>query len=165
MHIEIAERLHPFSHLPGTRCLLPKSNWQLHIFPTLVCLKDKDELKIILDLVGPVKNFTVEQDLEKGHVSVFGKTAEGFLRYRLMQSEKAVEIHFEKLPNGTMHIDLPSGKILVKENQIQRICASLPCALDVPPENLSLGMHRSQDWEMVSRRGDLREILPIWFRL
>lgn len=32
-------------------------------------------------------------------------------------------------------------------------------------ENLSFGSHKQQDFEMIRRRGDLKEILPIWFRL
>ncbi|MGE5196397.1 MAG: hypothetical protein ACM3JI_03600, partial [Anaerolineae bacterium] len=34
-----------------------------------------------------------------------------------------------------------------------------------PIERLSLGMHKSQEWDMVCRRQDLKEIFPLWFRL
>jgi hypothetical protein len=30
---------------------------------------------------------------------------------------------------------------------------------------LSLGSHRAQDWELIRRRGDLTDILPLWIRL
>lgn len=39
--------------------------------------------------------------------------------------------------------------------------------LDRPykPERLSFGNHKNQDLDAIRRRGDLKEILPIWFKL
>ncbi len=34
-----------------------------------------------------------------------------------------------------------------------------------PLERLSLGSHKKQDWDLVTRRLDLAEILPVWFSL
>lgn len=33
----------------------------------------------------------------------------------------------------------------------------------LPKERLSLGVHKAQDWRLVKRRLDLREVLPLWY--
>ncbi len=127
MKISIAQRLHPFSHLPGASCIIPGSAWQVTVFPTLLKfynLQTGKEEEENLPWTGPVKNFTVQQDLEKGEVIITGKTVEGYKR------------HVIKRGNLPPHV-----------------------------ERLSLGSHKSLDWEMVKRRSDLCDILPVWFRL
>ncbi len=127
MKISIAQRLRPFSHLPGASCIVPGTAWQVMVFPTLLKFYDLltgTEEEENLPWTGPVKNFTVQQDLERGEVVITGKTPEGYKR------------HVIKRGNIPPHI-----------------------------ERLSLGSHKSLDWEMVKRRGDLCDILPVWFRL
>lgn len=129
MQLRIAERLRPFSHLVGTICMIPFSHWQVQAFPTLLKftnLKTGEEKEESLPWQGPVDDFTLELDLEKGVVGVWGKTAKGYRR------------HFIEMKT----VNLP-----------------------MPKERLSLGMHKKLDWELVKRRCDLKEILPIWHRL
>jgi len=76
MKIKIAERLRPFSHTPGASCLIPGTCFAVTAFPTLLRI-DQHEIK--LKLTGPVSNFTLQQDLEKNCVFVFGKAKEGHL--------------------------------------------------------------------------------------
>ena len=125
--ISISQRLCPYSHLPGTACLIPGTPWQLLAFPTLLKfsnLQTGETEEEPLPWIGPVKNFTVHQDLERGEVVITGKTAEGHRRH------------------------------VVKRG-------SLPSHI----ERLSLGSHKALDWELVKRRCDLADILPVWFRL
>jgi hypothetical protein len=147
MEIKIASRLHPFSHVPGALCLIPKSQWTIQVFPTLLRFKSMsgEQIEHPLPLRGPVKNFTVEQDLEKGGIEVFGETPDGFIRYRILREEKEIVLLFDK------------KKVV--------ICPDDSPKLAETPERLSLGMHRSQEWEMVHRRQDLGEIFPAWLRL
>lgn len=128
MKITISERLRPFCHLPGTSCVIPWSSWKVQAFPTLLKFEnlitgEKKEDK--LPWKGPVLDFTIELDLEKGVVWVFGHTLDGYRRHKIEMPEIPV--------------------------------AAL--------ERLSLGMHKTLDWELVKRRRDLKEILPVWFRL
>lgn len=131
--IEIKERLRPFSHLPGTRCLIPGTEYIVEAFPALIRIYEKEELvKVLpLEIEGPLKQFTVMQDLERGCVVVFSE------RY-----------HFQILPDleivTTKHPHLPP-----LSNQ----------------ERLSLGSHKKQDWNEIKKRGDFRDIFPLWFRL
>ncbi|HUD01958.1 MAG TPA: hypothetical protein VMR37_06495, partial [Rhabdochlamydiaceae bacterium] len=143
MKITITERLKPFSHLPGASCVIPWSGWKVQAFPTLLIFEDllslqKHEYR--LEWKGPVLDFTLELDLEKGVVWVYGRTAEGYRRICIEMLETGIAI---------------DKKVVVPGSQV------LPHSL----ERLSLGMSKALDWEQVRRRHEMAEILPIWFRL
>jgi hypothetical protein len=171
MKIEIAERLHPFSHLPGIKCLLPLSWWQVEVFPAglqFQSLVDPNhKMQVSLSVSGPVEEFTAEVDLEKGAIRVFGMTQKGYLRYQIRRQPDGIALEFEKLPSGGIEcVDHHSEQrypmsekhtVLLK---VPREHPSHPLSL----ERLSLGMHKAQDWELICRRKDLKEIFPIWLR-
>jgi hypothetical protein len=172
MKITIAERFHPFSHRPGTVCPLPLSTWQATIYPTRIILSkiDAPSHSFILDLAlqGPVKEFTVELELEKGIIRVFGFMGKKSIRYEIRRHTDGILFTFEKIPTPSLQCNL-LGKALSYQ-----LVEKEPLLIPVPPEmttvtipttRLSLGMHKAQDWEMVLRRFDLREILPILMRL
>lgn len=82
--IRIAARLKPFSHKIGSFCMIPGTSIQLQAFPTLLRFADlatEKKWEEKLPWKGPVVGFTLEMDLEKSAVSVFGHTAEGFRRH------------------------------------------------------------------------------------
>lgn len=89
MTFEIAARLKPFSHRPGTTCVIPGTSTVVQVFPTLLRYKDLMTGKSweeTLDWKGPVEGFTVE--LDSTSLEVFGKTADGFRRKQLGQPFK-----------------------------------------------------------------------------
>jgi len=145
MSIKIAERLRPFSHTPGASCVIPGTCSVIEAFPTLLRLGDHEHK---LDLTGPVLDFTLLQDLEKHCVFVFGKAKEGYFRLCIRANDTGFEIEAEKGP--------------VKSTFIRKEVEFVPKA---PFERLSLGSHKVQDWDLVQRRFDLKEILPIFFCL
>lgn len=163
MTIRIAARLRPFSHLPGTVCLLPRTHLKVQIFPARV---DFSLFSLNWDIQGPVKDFTVELDLELQQIVVCGKTKQGYMRYRLQAQADGIAIILDKIPSHTLgcHVSqvnqthsLSRGETLLiphnfAEQQFTR-------------ERLSLGMHKAQDWQLIKRRLDLKEIFPIWMRL
>ncbi len=139
MLITIKDRLHPFSHRPGIHCLVPRSSWAMEAFPTLLRFRDLasgKEKEIPLDVLGPVHPFTVEQDLDKGCVRIFGTGPKGY-------------IHFT--------VSCIEGELVVAPKS-----KPLPPLLE---EKLSLGMNKALDWDLVMRRRDLKEIFPQWLRL
>ncbi|MCC5832672.1 MAG: hypothetical protein JJU12_06490 [Chlamydiales bacterium] len=74
--IRIAARLRPFSHLSKTSCLIPGTDLVVEAYPARIFLKDlKGNVikEIILDIEGPLKRFTVMQDLERGCVTLFSE--------------------------------------------------------------------------------------------
>lgn len=171
--IAIAERLRPFSHLPGTLCLLPGSHYAIQIYPCLLRIFKWDqpvpvmikEIKLLIK--GPVENFTVQCDLEKGCLRIWGKGTDGFFRYEIKRAEAEDEIvlYFEK---GAPIID--EGYLLEGQHSINLLDFNQK-ALDYLVkdlssfERLSLGNHKAQDWDLVRRRLDLTEIFPSLYRL
>ncbi len=142
MRIEIQERYRPFSHLPGTICLVPGTFVSAQIFPAKVILHDLQDgstREINFDFQGPIEPFTVETDLERGWIRVFGHAASGYFSYRIAsENGKAVIIH----------------KAEKKE---------FPLAQH--QERLSLGITKKQEWERIKERMDLREIFPLWLKM
>ena len=147
MKITIAQRLFPFSHIPGTTGLIPGSEWQIQIFPTIFRFKSliSGEEKVFpLDVQGPVLDFTVLLNLEKLWVEISGHTANGYRHYTVSLDDSGIVITFEK-KKELIPVSWKKG--------------------GVSKERLSLGVHKQLDWELVCRRRDLKEIFPVWFRL
>lgn len=145
MKIKIGERLRPFSLIPGAACVIPGSSVVIEAFPTLLRIAGR-EWK--MPLTGPVAGFTLQQDLEKNAVFIFGKAKEGYFRIRVEAKSSGFQITSEKGPLKSAHID---AEVLYLSKPIF--------------ERLSLGSHKSQDWDQVQRRCDLKEILPALFCL
>lgn len=162
MMITIAERFRPFSTLAGTPCLLPGSKNVLQIYPAHVKIfnvsrsESQLQFEFPIAITGPVKDFTVMQDLEKGCIKVWGESKEGFFRYRIHAnntSEKAIFV-LEKFTKPDMFKALPADY-----QQVDTV-HTLPNI-----ERLSFGVTKKPDWTLVNRRCELSEILPFWFRL
>jgi hypothetical protein len=148
LKITIAEKLRPFSHLPGACCMIPWSSWKVQAYPALLKFENlmtSETQEHPLHWKGPVIDFTMELDLEKGCVWVYGKTAEGYRRVRIEMTDAGIEISFDKEKKKTV---LPGHRITSH-----------------PLERLSLGSSKALDWELVRRRSDMAEILSVWFRL
>jgi hypothetical protein len=143
MKISIAERLKPFSHVPGASCVIPWSSYKVQAFPALLIfenLTDFQKHEYRLSWKGPVLDFTLELDLEKGVVWVYGRTMEGYRRICIEMTDDGVSIDKKLMIPGTK----------VNPHSLER---------------LSLGVSKALDWELVSRRHEMVEIFPIWFRL
>ena len=167
MTISIAQRDRPFSHLPGSSCILPRTCWIVQAFPTKICLRDRERessdgyIEIPLKLHGPVREFTLLQDLEKGIVLISGIALEGRFRLRLQAAIGAIELWIERAwPTGIVC----SGKTLAKNDHLSWKNAG-PFREEKVCERLSLGRDRAQDWDNVWRRMDLSEIFPVLYHL
>ncbi len=165
MDITIAERLRPFTTVPGTPMLLPRTDLICRIYPTRIEIGTLAPLS--LKLTGPFKNFTVQQDLEKGALNVWGEAQEGYFRYTLAAP---LTLTIERAPKEGLPIE--SDLYLRPKPQVKGVAYTIESegkwkTLEnmVHPERLSLGCHKSQDWQMVQRRCALDEILPFWYRL
>lgn len=184
MRITIAERLRPFSHISGNKYPLPGSSLCLQIFPSLIRIFDlsfsEPQLlsEITLGIKGPVKDFTVALDLEKGNICIWGFAADGYFRYRIsaiLQHQQSFLISIEKKPVQGISISTsknfqisqtlanPKDRLIVAPQGV--LCQNFD--IYVPPlaGRLSLGNHKSQDWEFVKYRQDLKEIFPVWYLL
>mgnify|MGYP002132264055 FL=1 len=161
--IKICDRFRPFSHTPGAQCMIPKSNWGLEAYPSEIrFFSDEKSFSLVLKIRGPVAGFTLEQDLERGCVRIFGTGKEGY--YHLIIEQRG----------GLLGVTLKRGAplsylCLEKEGMLQKgefLELSVDSVEILPgEERLSLGMNKKLDWDLVSRRGDLKEILPVLYFL
>lgn len=74
--ISISERLRPFSHTPGTRCLIPGTSFSVEAFPALLRIHSFDGKvvkEIDLEIDRRLDQFTIFQDLERGCVTVLSE--------------------------------------------------------------------------------------------
>lgn len=176
MKISIAERLKPFSHAPGASTLLPGLGWPVQIFPCLIRIFRFQKIlplqltELNLALKGPVEQFTVTNDLEKGRLTVSGMTREGWIRYQLIgsQDQKGIRLLVDRAPTGGLHIQ-GENKLTVLQNHewldIFEHLSSFEPYLIPPCDRLSFGCNKAQEWEMIRRRESLDEIFPFWHRL
>lgn len=172
--ILIAERLNPFSHEAGTFTLLPGSALPIQIFPTLIrfyrfemgILQLMKELQ--MELEGPVEEFTVTNDLEKGRISISGKEKRGWIRIHLTSSQDLKSVRFlaDRFPQEGLKIFDGSQTVVLKKNEPFDLWGPVESLYYVPPfDRLSFGCHKSQDWEKIRIRKELKEIFPFWHRL
>lgn len=146
MSIKIGNPLHPFSHLPGECFFIPFSAYSVEIYPAFFRIWPNGE-DIHLPIKGPVKDFTAMINLKRGMIKVFGEAENGYFQYTIYSQDKEVLFSLEK---GNFE-EWPSS--FKKKNLLPPRLA----------ENLSLGINKSPDWELVKRRSLLEEILPFWF--
>ncbi len=157
--IKIAERLRPFSHSQQTECLLPGTSILLKIYPSQVDFYDmssfsKEKIYTLYpQITGPLESFTVCQDLEQSLVKVWGKDAEYPFSYTLSLSPCKQSCLYK----------IKFDKALKKESNLP-----FPIHQKVFPtwqERLSLGSHKKQDWDLLYRRNDMTEFIPLFLRL
>ncbi len=176
MHISIAERLRPFSHLPGTSTILTGCGYQVQIFPCLIRiyqLKSAQPFLVAqfsLELKGPVEQFTVCNDLEKGCITVSGKTSAGWLRYDIVSSkqDETIRLIADRTPSSGLSIAHEHSQYLLRDHEWLDLWGSSSLFEPYRPfscDRLSLGNHKAQDWEWIKRRLNLAEIFPLWHRL
>lgn len=145
MRIESRLKLAPFSHRPGTCCLIPTTTWEVTVYPAKLMfrnLADGERKEYSPPVEGPVKGFTTLLDLERGRIEVFGKGAKGYFRYFLT----GAGLEFakgEKIPLSFLQ----------------------PALLTPNPLRLSFGIHKKQDWDLMVRRQELTELVPFWIKM
>lgn len=114
MHIEIAQRLRPFSHQPGARFYLPWAQCTIRVYPAY--LEVENVGKLPLPFKGPVKKLTTLLDLERSKLEVFGEGANGFSRIPLELPIKRAEFTpKEKLSFGC-HKEQNWDKMLLRQD-------------------------------------------------
>lgn len=175
MNISIAERFKPYSHSPGTFTLLPGSRFPFQVFPSLIRIFrfDGSLPRLFTDLnftiKGPLEQFTILNDLEKGCLTISGKGSEGWLRIHFIasQDQQNIRLLVERAPSDELQIDHEGKSVRLHKNEsydlIEQTSPFIP--YQIPQcDRLSFGCHKAQDWDLIKRRLSLDEIFPFWHR-
>lgn len=152
--------------------LVPGTTLQATFFPTRIEFFELSQPQpvfvgaVTLDLHQP-EYPTVQLDLEKGCIRVWGDSNQGFYRYLITAySEDApLALIVEK---GDLSISAEGLNLYKKAANSFLIEIAHPWVRrEKPPllEKISMGSHRKQDWNQMIRRGDLAEILPMWYQM
>ncbi len=169
--LNIEQKLILFSHVLGKKCILPKSCYCVQAYVSRLVIKNcenensNEEIDISLDIKGPVKNFTISQNLEKSFVEISGISSEGYFRYKIMVDDNKINLTLFSIPKKSINISI-NGK---NEKAYKKLdVLTFPIKIfkeNVFFEKLFLGMNKNLNMEKISYREDLKEILPIWFKL
>lgn len=161
--IQIKDRFRPFSHSPGMGCMIPGSAWAVEAYPTEIkIVKDSISYVLTWDLTGPVKGFTVEEDLEKNRVRVFGRAKEGYFHFEISHEGKMIVIALKRGKSIPYHFVGKKG--VLEKHQFLELLVD-PSFVQYHTERLSLGVNKKLDWDLVLRRDDPKEMVPVLFFL
>jgi len=170
MKIRLHHTLRPFSHVPGSFAILPRTHLRFQIFPALIKVWEMTSYpKLIAEMAlkinGPVKDFTVQLDLEKGLIKVWGFSPSSHWRYSLKMHLKGFELKFDKQPMEVILSSISQCR-LIKEKDCLVFETPTPFLLaELSSEKLSLGISKAQCWDQIHARKNLAEIFPFWLRL
>lgn len=124
-----------------------------------------DVLTLFPKIKGPLKSFTVMQDLEKGWVRIFGLGKEGYFSYRLVAFAREIILFVERCSEEGLFFDFEGETRHLQRKESLIIAKAAPLFSPLPLEKMHFGSSKKQDWSLVKRRLSLEEILPIWFQL
>lgn len=171
MKIRLDHPLRPFSHTSGAFVILPGTFFSFQIFPALIKVWEATSAnpkliaEITLGIDGPVKDFTVQLDLEKRLIKIWGFSPDRYWRYTLTRHPKGFELKFEK---EKIALTLNSNDLcnLIHQESSLIFETKQPAILDDDcAEKLFLGVNKAQCWEQIQARKNLAEIFPFWLRL
>lgn len=167
MKIQIEQKYAPFSQSIGEVALIPMSDWSVKAFPARLEFFHpvNESFFVTLDVEGPISHFILMQNQERGWIRVSYMTPKGHLSYRVFVREKTIIFFVERCGVDGISM-IYQGK---KEHLFRKEELSFPALssslLKRNLEKMSFGNHKAQDWQMIKRRLQLDEILPIWFHL
>jgi hypothetical protein len=171
MKIEARHSFIYFSENPGSKSFVPLTDWEVEAFPTLLMLKNAKDNRLFhlhFNFNGPVSQFKMFLNLEKDLILVQGfDPHQQFFRYQIQKKEQSIEIVFKKGINlDQIHFDINCPlEVQTEKKTIKIKIPDLRSMEAVSREILLLGMHKKQDIDLMLRRNDPKEILPLWFQL
>lgn len=141
--IAIDQPYAPFTHEPGATLRIPGTNREAIIYPGRL---EIGEFSFDLPLEERAVDFTALLDLKKGAIFVNVRTKSAYFRYRIKAAavDEGITVVFDRGLRKRFFI---------------------PCVVEKPKSFawLSTGVYKKQEWESVQKRGNIAEILPIWF--
>lgn len=174
MSIQIANRYRPFSKQQGSDCLLPSTFFVIKAFPAYLEIQNEDDLlEVRFSLTGPITDFLIMQDIEKSKVLVSGFAKEGYFQYSVQQIKDELIIKLERgslqafveSAKGFEHNYQLNEKIILEKKQVLKFKTKSQAQAGALKERISFGCHKAQDFDLIKRRKDPIEFLPLWFAI
>jgi hypothetical protein len=167
--MKIASRYRPFSHKPGSACLIPNTACEVIAYPAAVVVKDDTgkEFHIEWYLTGLIKEFTMMQDLERREVVIHGIAKEGHFSYILASKEDKIVLKLDRASQGFLKgiLKASNEEICLKLKETVPLFNISEASHIENLEKISFGNHKAQDWDLIKRRNNPLEYIPFWFAL
>lgn len=157
MKIQSVQRFAPFTHQRGVKLLIPNSSFAAVIYPTYLDFthfKRTSKGFIRFAHSAPFKHVTVQLDLERGCVIVWGESDRSYFRYHLFASEDRLYFYPQK---GDLQFSIEGDDV--------ELCKVRPVIPIRSLERLSLGVHKKQEWPLMFQRAEPQEIVPFLYAL
>ena len=159
--IQIRQKHRPYSHCFGTKSPIPNTSFSLEVWPRKMRLFSKDQsFAYVVECNGPVKNFTLLLDLERGCLVFFYQAKEGFISWSIKGHKDGICFYLKKSPSEGLVVN--NKRMQAKDSFLETCKEEITGYESV--EKLCLGVHKNQEIDKVLLRGDLRETLPLYFR-
>ncbi|HRW58264.1 MAG TPA: hypothetical protein P5048_01450 [Chlamydiales bacterium] len=174
--IQLNDRYTYFSHRYGEKLMLPGTELALEVYPTKIIIsplmRKEEKFEIHFDFLGPMKGFTIFQNLDKNYIEINGHIRMGHFRFRIVAKEEGIDLMAVKMPAGELKFSFIS-----KVSSIKQICGFMHAkeTLFVPWKfatkfeksisKISFGVFKQKDVSMMQRRFLLTEYLPYWHLL
>lgn len=139
--IKIDQPYAPFTHQPGAHIPVPGTDLVAVIDPARL---EIGEFVLDLPLTSHVTDFSAHLDLKKGIIFVYVTCGKEYWRYHIKAAGQGIHIVFDR--GFTKRFLIPAT-------------VTRPLFL----EEISTGIYKNQEWERLIKRGDLKEIIPLWF--
>lgn len=147
--------------------MIPLSNWVVTAYPTRMELSDffEDMIVIEMALKGPIRGFTLQQDLEKDICRIFGSSEAGYFEFQLFVDfqEKALSIKYARGEAVVVFVD--GKQVRLQKGEVIDLIDVLQGKQTETKEKISLGSNRKQEINEIWGRYDLREMLPILYTI
>ncbi len=144
--------------------MIPKSMYRMQVFPTKLCLEHVDTKKVTeidIQITGPIKNFIVICDLEKGNLRISGTALEGYFYYTIFATEESIDLHVKRCSKEGMTFRIGAKKHLLRLKETHSIIKEKSSLLIVTKERISFGNYKQQDFDKIKSRQDISEIIPL----
>ena len=167
MKIKIPKKLSPFTSKIGKSFIIPRSSLILRAFVTKfeIWEKEKKLLDLSLDIQGSF-DFSIFHDLEKRKILIFLKSKNDFFAFHFFVEKKGLFFFIDRSKVGAVQVTLNEKEKLELKKKEKFLLPVEVRMLQVDcKEKLSLKVLKKQDYELIDRRQDLKEIFPIWYSL
>lgn len=159
MRISLKQRIAPFSHQPGINLWIPFADVCLQAFPKKFLIEG---LTLAIDIEGSVNGFTAIQDFEKKCVRIFGIAKCGYYQCKFFAEKSRIFFQIERMPMDSVTVLMGEKKVSLERKKLLELPLSCQ-TFTRTQERLSFGDYKQQNWEKISQKMSLKQLLPIWF--
>ena len=143
--------------------MIPKSPWVLEAYPLQYAFIHGNRKEIIsIKLESPVLEFQIEQDLEKDLIKVFLRVEKSYFQFEIFHDDESIVFSLKR--GKEVYLEFQGKEILLQKGEALSFHAGRAFVYD-HMERLSFGVSKKLNWELIKKRNDLNEILPILFFL